>query len=176
MKINSYLTLPYLTLLCLVMLMVSCSKEVETPEMLTPNVTLESTERSCVPDCTQCPQDFCCCLIEVLDPTGMFVQVQFCGNMPGCAGTTVCSISATGNCPEINGRIYLETLDSGTPFFYCQEKDEAIRITNAEPFDVTIRISCFLDDSTPSITNVLIPGFDSKTIFVSNNCEPEECN
>lgn len=176
MKMNFYFIWSCFTLLCLAMLTVSCSKEVETTEVLTPNVTLESTERTCVPDCTQCPQDFCCCLIEVLDPILTPVLVQFCGNMPGCAGTNACSISATGNCPEINGRIYVETLNSATSFFYCQEKDEAIRITNTEPFDVTIRISCFLDDSTPFITNVLIPGFDSKTIQVSNNCEPEECN
>lgn len=165
-------------LLCLAMLMVSCSKEIETTEVLTPNVSLESSERSCVANCTQCPQDFCCCVIEVLDPTGTDVFVQFCGNLPGCTGINICSVSATGNCPEINGRIYVETLNSATPFFYCQEKDEAIRIRNTEPFDVGIRITCSVPDSvsTPSSINVLIPGFGSKTILVNNNCEPEDCN
>ena len=170
------LTLPNLILLLsFAMLMMSCQKENETVEVLTPNVTLESSERSCVADCQPCIGQ-CCCVIEVLDPTGTDVVVQFCGNLPGCTNIDTCSVSATGNCPEIIGRIYVETLNSLLPFFYCQEKDEAILITNTEPFDILIRIYCFLDDSTPSITNVLIPGFDSKTILVNNNCEPEDCN
>lgn len=172
-----FFTLVCIPLLCFSMLMVGCQKKIETTEVLTPNVTLESSERTCVDDCQPCINP-CCCVIEVLDPILTPVLIQFCGVLAGCTGIGTCSVNATGNCPEIRGILVEEELNPAIPFLYCQEIDEAIRITNTESFDVLIRISCFVTDSTgtPSIINVLIPGFESKTILVNNNCKPEECN
>lgn len=170
-------TLPYLTLLCLAVLMVSCSKEIETTDVHTPNVTLESTERNCITGCNQCSQDFCCCRIDILQPTGPpTIQIQLCGALPGCISIDTCSVSAVGNCPEIRGVLVEENLSQGISFLYCHEKEGAILIRNLEPFPIQLRITCMISDLTSMFTDVSIPEFGSQTVFVDSECEPDECN
>lgn len=124
--------LPCLSFFCFAMLIAGCQKENQTAELLTPDETVEATERSCVTGCQQCLiQDFCCCKIDVRFPTAVpNIQIQFCGELPGCTNLDTCTVGPKGNCPEINGKIVENDLIPGTPFYYCQKKDEAIRIAN----------------------------------------------
>ncbi len=176
MKMKFYFILTCFTLLCLAMLMVSCSKEVETTEVLMPNVSLESSERSCI-TCTQCVLNYCCCRIDILQPTGPpEIEVQLCGDLPGCTPIDICSVSAAGNCPEIRGELVDVTLEQGISYLYCHEKDGAIRIRNLESFNIQLRITCMIGDVTSMFTDVFILGFGAEIIFVDGDCEPDECN
>ena len=156
------------------MLLVSCSKEVETTEVLTPNVSLESSERSCN-NCDQCPVDFCCCRIDLVGPNPADLLV--CGNLAGiCIPIDSCIVAAAGNCPEIRGELFNFPVPIGTSFLYCQEEETAIHITNPGTSPVRFRVTCMIDEITTMFTDLIIPGGESATVYVDGDCEPEECN
>jgi len=179
MKMNFYFIWSCFTLFCLAMLMVSCSKEVETTEVLMPNVSLESTERTSCITCNQCPVDFCCCRIDIIAPNMDNADLLVCGNLfasLSCPPIDSCFVAAAGNCPEIRGALFLFEVEHNISFLYCQEEESAIHITNTETFTIRVRVTCMIDEITTMFTDLIIPGGESATVYVDGDCEPEECN
>jgi len=172
------LFLPYIALLCFAMLMLSCSKDIETTEVFTPNETLESTERSCIQDCDDCSTiaGECCCAIAVVSDGDAHLEICSPG-LTSCSGT-ICVGDPDPPCSTFAGASDSTTLSlmGQRAYFFCQPNGEPLRIINTGTINVTLQLYCIHDIPPPPFVQFSLNPQDTIYLFADGNCEPDFCN
>jgi len=169
-----YLTLPYLTLPCFAMLMVSCQKEQVPEEVVLPNATVEAQER-CIPRCEDCPtMTHCCCEVRIIVADDS--EVWFCGDFHGCGSIVpTCNIDGTFTCPPIDGVLIIDFVTAPDTLLFCIPRAEAFIIRNYSMATLDIEIECQQASGPPVVIPISL-GNEYATIEVNGNCIPEQCD
>jgi hypothetical protein len=103
-----------------------------------------------IDDCEDCPVDYCCCAVEIVDPIDNY-WLQFCGVYTNMAGSPCGPFSPGSPCGTISGSSStLQLSSSNTRALFCVPTGGSFRILKTLGGDVTLRISCDLDQVAPT--------------------------
>ena len=169
-------TLLFSLLIPIAMVFTAChvSKD-ELPEPIA-NTEIAAVER-CINDCSQCPQQNCCCVIELIDGDG--IVFELCGNFIGCGSSLPCGpITAPAPCGTISG-ISTETdaLQLNGTYFFCIAGNEDIYIFNTDlATTVRINVTCQELDTVPIFTTLIIEPQRGAFLQIGGDCLISECD
>ncbi|TVR85019.1 MAG: hypothetical protein EA409_00010 [Saprospirales bacterium] len=164
-------------LIPIAMLFTACYDTTE--ELPEPAANTEiAAEQRCITDCTECPQQNCCCVIELA--TGVqAVTLELCGNFFGCGFSPACGpINAPAPCGTISGVSDEVNLDPmTTTHFFCIAGSEDIYIFNSDPLNTArINVTCQALDTVPTFTTLIIEPQSGAFLQIDGNCLTSECD
>ncbi|HXR80509.1 MAG TPA: hypothetical protein VN763_06305 [Saprospiraceae bacterium] len=164
----------YKILICfgLLWLTYSCEKA---DQIATNNVALNEqlTSRDEVGSCDQCPENYCCCGLELTNVNNS-KTMRLCGTADG---TGLCSYpTIPGPCSSISGGGQSKLLTSGDPkLLFCMVKGNSLAITNTSIFDAYVRLTCQEGITNPQTVIDTIPAGLTHFYLINNSCETDEC-
>jgi len=136
-----------------------------------------AAEQRCITDCTQCPQQNCCCLIELLSGDGIIFEL--CGNFIGCGIAPACGpINSPAPCGTISG-VSAETGSMGQNdlFHFCIAGSEDIYIFNTNPTEtVRLRVACLAVGPDPVETILVLEPQEVAFLQIDGDCNTAECD
>ncbi|TVR75937.1 MAG: hypothetical protein EA409_13935 [Saprospirales bacterium] len=168
---------PLLSLLiALAMVFTACYDTTEDiPEPLA-NTEIEAEQR-CINDCSQCPQQNCCCVIELV--SGDEIIFELCGNFIGCGFDPSCGpINAPAPCGTISGvSAGTGPLQQFATYFFCISGNEDIYIFNSDQFETArIKVTCTILDTVPIFTTLEIEPLRGAFLQIDGDCLTSECD
>jgi hypothetical protein len=168
MKSNQLNLFLLISMFILVMAMVSCDKnEVQRTEGQ-PDSTTAVTNRT-IDDCEDCPVDYCCCAVEVINPSDIY-DLLFCGVYTNMTGSPCGPFSPGSPCGTISGISSLFQLSSlNTRALFCVPTGGSFRILKTSGSGVTLRIACDLEQVNPTWFPFNIDG--SPVYYYVNDCD-----
>ena len=141
------------------------------------NTEIAAVER-CINDCTQCPQQNCCCVIEVTTGSPA-VSLELCGNFFGCGFAPACGpINAPAPCGTISG-VSAETglLQPNGTYYFCAAGSEDIYIFNSHSTNTArINIVCMELDTVINFTTLIIEPLRGAFLQIDGDCLTSECD
>jgi len=159
------------------MLLVSCQKEQVTEEVILPNTTVEAEQR-CINDCSECHQQNCCCVIELI--WGANIIFELCGNFIGCGMAPACGpITAPAPCGTISGvRAVTGSMGQNDSYHFCIAGSEDIHISNTSTDTVRLRVFCPTVSPDPPPTEIILQLGPQEGAFlqIDGDCSVEECD
>ena len=126
-----------------------------------------------VGSCDQCPDDDCCCGIELVVATPERI-VRLCGTSDG-AGS--CSFSTPSPCSSISGGGQSKTLNVSDPkLLFCMVKGNSLAISNGHlSAPAILSITCQYGITNPQTWLDTIPASGTHFYLINNFCVVDEC-
>ena len=153
-------------------LLYSCEKTAD--QSTTGNVAYNGQLASrTVEDCEDCPENYCCCGIELYGTTTS-ANIDVCGFSNG---TYSCGIYFPSGCSAFGGygeNFQLDETDLPR-VAVCKEENGVFRIYNNESYTITIRITCQHDISSPQWVTINIPATSAVFYHINGDCEVVQC-
>lgn len=170
-------TLLFSLLIPIAMVFAACDvAKDELPEPVA-NTEIAAVER-CINDCSQCPQQNCCCVIELISVDAL--ELVMCGNFLGCGFAPACGpITAPAPCGTISGVSDVAELDPmlATTYFFCIAGSEDIYIFNSDPINTArINVTCQALDTVPIFTTLIIEPQRGAFLQIDGDCLTSECD
>lgn len=153
-----------------------CMLACENAEIQKTSVKLNKEIEERLPDCTDCPDNDCCCYVALASPTTQ-ADLTFCGVTNPEWGTTECGPVDFGNCSTIEGYYWLETLDatSNPNEFFCVTPNTSFMLGIASG-SANLSITCQYGQFNPQTLNVSISAPNKLYFNVDSECELEQCH
>jgi hypothetical protein len=120
--------------------------------------------------CDQCPEEDCCCGVQVLTPTT--TDVIICGSSSPDVTTTACNFNV-GSC-NVTGFELPYTLASTEKGLFCMPHNAGFSIHSSQA--ATLRVSCQNGVTNPWFQDVTVSM--GGTVYMTNNgsCQVGFCN
>ena len=134
-----------------------------------------------IQDCDECPDNDCCCSIELLSipQGGVPVALELCGTSGPCLSTMSCSAGGVGMCPDINGFVENITLiGQGSTAMFCVPQNSPFGIILASPTTQThqVRLTCQAGQTPPNTVTITLNQPPNKPYWQTNGeCELTSC-
>lgn len=130
--------------------------------------------RSCpITDCDECPDDDCCCSVELLSATP--TTLHFCGTSGPCLSTMTCNVGGLPNCPDISGFDQSISLNQFQTTLFCVPKNAPFGITSASGTP-TVRVSCQVGQTSQQFVTITLNTPPDKPYWSTNdNCFLTDC-
>ncbi len=123
-----------------------------------------------VEDCDDCPEEYCCCVVENL--MNFPVDQLFCGVYTMTAGSACGPVSPGSPCGTISGTSYLISMDAFGNGFFCVEDSASFSILNLSA-SANLRITCKANEVNPPWVGFTI---DSSPVYYNvEDCNLEGC-
>jgi hypothetical protein len=163
-------TFQFRILFCLfaAFLMTSCEKsDIQKTTSLEENVILPRT------DCQYCPDNHCCCSIEILSVGAM--TFEFCGTSGSKESTTACGpTSITGCSGDIDGYTWIIQVNPNDKRSFCMEPGTPFMLKISAGTG-TVRITCQEGATTPQTVTIPVSSPNKYYFNVNGTCEVIEC-
>jgi|GEM_PF-5972528 len=137
-----------------------------------------AAEQRCINDCSECHQQNCCCVIEMID--SQTEGLELCGNFNGCGMAPDCGpFMAPAPCGMISG--VSDVTDPMTPndsYHFCIAGSEDIYIFNPWNDTVRFRVLCPTVSPDPPPAEIIVELGPQERAFlqIDGDCNVEECD
>ena len=137
-----------------------------------------AAEQRCINDCSECHQQNCCCVIELI--VGTNVIFELCGNFTGCGMAPDCGpFMAPAPCGTISGvRDVTDPMNPPDLHHFCIAGSEDIRIFNPSNDTVRLRVFCPTVSPDPPAAEIILQLGPQEGAFlqIDGDCSVEECD
>ncbi len=124
-----------------------------------------------VEDCDDCPEEYCCCVVENL--MNFQVDLLFCGVYTMTAGSACGPVSPGSPCGTISGTSYLISMDAFGNGFFCVEDSASFSILKVMGTSANLRINCKANEVNPIWTGFNINS--APVYYYVEDCELTGC-
>lgn len=156
---------------------VGCDTSTDQSQTQTNSQNWPVTLRTPLDECSDCPEECCCCGIEIVGLNGF--TIQLCGL---CEGDYLCgTYSPSSPCSSISGLGKDISLTPPGPFgrpreVFCVEPGASIRIFNpSSTVTASFKFTCQYDVTPNTFITVTLQPHEEKFFFNNGSCMTEGC-
>jgi hypothetical protein len=173
---NNNIFLIILLSLVIPFIMTSCEKSDVQTNKFQADSTHQITNRSNIDDCEDCPNDNCCCVVELID--GSPANLLFCGIYTAMIGSTCGPFSPPSPCGTVSGLSSTINLGMSDPArqLFCLATGGSFRVQNIGTETVQIRITCQSEEVDPDWETIELEPTDIFYFDSDSGCFLVECN
>ena len=156
---------------------VGCDTSTDQSQTQTNSQNWPVTLRTPLDECSDCPEECCCCGIEIVGLNGF--TIQLCGL---CEGDYLCGTYYPGSpCSSISGTGKNITLTPSGPFghpreVFCVEPGASFRIFNqSSTLPASFKFTCQYDVTPNTFITVTLQPHEERFFFNDGSCITEGC-